>query len=241
MTTAIADGVHRCGTELVNWYLVEEGDRVTIVDCGAPGYWPQLDPSLESVGRTRDEVAAVVLTHGHSDHVGFSERLRAEAGTSVWAPEGDEEMVRTGKIPKRDGSMLPYLRFPFAWKMITHLARNGGVKVPPVSEFTTYSDGQRLDVAGQPLAIHAPGHTSGHCVLQFGEVLFVGDVLCTLNPLTGRRGPQLPPRAFNSDSAQALASLDRLPEASVLAFGHGDPWTRGTAAAVEHAREVGIT
>ena len=42
----IADGVYRCGTELVSWYLVEDGGRLTIVDAGAPGYWPQLDEAL---------------------------------------------------------------------------------------------------------------------------------------------------------------------------------------------------
>jgi glyoxylase-like metal-dependent hydrolase (beta-lactamase superfamily II) len=237
----IADGVYRCGTELVNWYLVEDGGRLTIVDAGAPKYWPQLDQALGELGKTRDDVAAVVLTHGHSDHVGFSERLRAEAGTPVWAPEGDAEMVRTGKIPKRDGSLLPYLRHPFAWKLISHLARNGGASVEPVREFTTYAGGQTLDVPGRPVATHAPGHTAGHCVLQFGDVVFAGDVVVTLGPLSGRRGPQIAPRAFNASSAQALESLEKLPEASVLAVGHGDPWTEGTAAAVSAARQAGVT
>jgi glyoxylase-like metal-dependent hydrolase (beta-lactamase superfamily II) len=236
----IADGVYRCGTELVNWYLVEDGGRLTIVDAGAPGYWPQLDEALGELGKTRDDVAAVVLTHGHSDHVGFTERLRAESGTPVWVPEGDEEMVRTGNVGKRDGGLLPYLRYPFAWKMIAHLTRNGGAKIPPVKEFSTYADGETLDVPGRPVATHAPGHTAGHCMLQFGDVLIVGDVLCTLGPLTGRRGPQIAPRAFNADSGQALESLARVPEAPTLAVGHGDPWTDGTASAVEQARAVGL-
>jgi glyoxylase-like metal-dependent hydrolase (beta-lactamase superfamily II) len=237
----IADGVYRCGTDLVNWYVVEDGGRLTIVDAGAPKYWSQLDPALSDIGRTRDDIAALVLTHGHSDHVGFAERLRSEQGTTVWAPEGDEEMVRTGKIPDRDGGLLPYLRYPFAWKLLAHLARNGGAKVPPVGEVTTYAGGQQLDVPGGLVATHVPGHTAGHCVLQSRDVLFAGDTVCTLNPLTGARGPQVAPSAFNADSEQALASLDRLPEASVLAVGHGDPWTDGTAAAVAHAREVGRT
>ena len=124
----IAEGVHRCGTDLVNWYLVEEGGRVTIVDCGAPGYWPQLDPSLAAIGRARSDVDAVVLTHGDSDHVGFSERLRSEAGVTVWAPEGDAKLVREGKIKKTEGSPLPYLRYPFASRLLFHLARNGGIR-----------------------------------------------------------------------------------------------------------------
>ena len=238
----IADGVHRCGTDLVNWYMVEEGGRVTIVDCGAPGYWPQLDPSLAAIGRGRDDIDAVVLTHGDSDHVGFAERLRSESGTTVWVPEGDAEMVRTGTNKKPEGSPLPYLiRYPFAYKLLFHLTRNGGLKIPAVTGATTYSDGQRLEVPGRPLAVHTPGHTRGHCVLQFERVLLAGDALCTLNPLTGRRGPQLMPKALNVDTAQTLESIERLPEAAVIGVGHGDPWTEGTAAAVERVREVGPT
>jgi glyoxylase-like metal-dependent hydrolase (beta-lactamase superfamily II) len=234
----IADGVHRCGTELVNWYLVEDAGRVTIVDCGAPGYLPQLDPALEAIGRTRDDVAAVVLTHCHSDHVGFAERLRSESGTPVWVPEGDQEMVRTGKNQKPERSVLPYLRYPFAYRMLSHLARNGAMRIPKVAEFRTYAAGERLDVPGHPLAIHAPGHTRGQCALQFEQALLVGDVLCTLNPLTGRRGPQIPPAAFNVDSKQALASLDALP-GGLVAPGHGDPVSGDDV--VERARAVGIS
>jgi glyoxylase-like metal-dependent hydrolase (beta-lactamase superfamily II) len=233
----IADAVYRCGTDYVNWYLVEEGGRLTVVDCGSRGYWPQLDRALKRLGRSREDVAAVVLTHGHVDHVGFAERLRSESGTPVLVHEGDEQMVRTGKFQKTEGSVVKYLRYPFAYKMIGHLARNG-LSIDKVAEVTTYADGERLDVPGSPLAIHTPGHSHGHCVLQFENVLFAGDALCTLNALTGALGPQLAPDAFTSDTAQALESLGRLPESPLLAFGHGDPWTDGTEAAVSRAREA---
>jgi glyoxylase-like metal-dependent hydrolase (beta-lactamase superfamily II) len=233
----IADGVYRCGTELVNWYIVDDGGRLTIVDCGAKGYWPQLDEALRELGRSRDDIAAVVLTHGHVDHVGFAERLRSETGVPVYVHEDDREMVLTGKIQKTEGSMLPYLRHPFAYKMILHLARNGP-SIAKVQEVTTYADGERLDVPGRPLAIHTPGHSRGHCALQFENVLFAGDALVTLHPLKGTRGPQLAPDAFSVDTAHALESLGRLPESPVLGVGHGDPWTEGTAAAVSRARQA---
>ncbi len=59
--------------------------------------------------------------------------------------------------------------------------------------------------------------------------------------LTGRRGPQISPAAFNTSSEQALASLERIEpiEAGTMLFGHGDPWTGGTAAAVAAARRAG--
>lgn len=239
--TAIAEGVHRCGTFYVNWYVVEERGRLTLVDAGCDGYFPQLDRVLAELGRSRSDIAALVLTHGHVDHVGFAERLRGEAGVPVWVPEGDEEMVRTGKLQKTEGSMLPYLRYPYAWKLIAHLVRNGAASIKSVAEVSTFGDGDELDVPGRPRAIHVPGHSHGHCALLFDGVLFAGDALNMRNTLTGVEGPQLAPKAFCVDTAQALRSLDRLPEAQVVAVGHGDPWTEGTAAAVGRARELGVT
>ena len=70
------------------------------------------------------------------------------------------------------------------------------------------------------------------------EVLFAGDVMCNLNPLTLERGPQLMPSWFNVSNRQALESLARVEtvEASVVLFGHGEPWHEGPAAAVAQAR-----
>jgi hypothetical protein len=68
-----------------------------------------------------------------------------------------------------------------------------------------------------------------------------GDAMCTFNPLTGRRGPQIMPGAFAISSAQEMEALGRLEgiEAGLLLPGHGEPWTDGVAAAVARAREAG--
>jgi glyoxylase-like metal-dependent hydrolase (beta-lactamase superfamily II) len=41
--------IHRAGTELVNWYLLEEDGKVTVVDAGCPGYRSQLEPALRAI------------------------------------------------------------------------------------------------------------------------------------------------------------------------------------------------
>jgi len=75
------------------------------------------------------------------------------------------------------------------------------------------------------------------------RVLLTGDALVTHNPLTGRVGPQIMPSGLNSDSAQALRSLDNLADmtADVLLAGHGEPWTDGVAAAVGRAKAAGTS
>jgi glyoxylase-like metal-dependent hydrolase (beta-lactamase superfamily II) len=243
--TQVADGVVRLGTSLVNWYLVEDGGRVTIVDCGAPAYFAQLDRGLALLGRSRGHVDAVVLTHGHGDHIGFAERARTELGVPVYVHEDDRELTTNGKVPaKNERSMAPYLRYPHAYKLIAHLLSAGGTP-KPVQEVTTFRDGDELDVPGKPRVVHTPGHTAGHVVFVLAArgIVLMGDLLCTLNPLTGSRGPQLMPRSFNVSSATVLDSLSKLEALDVptLAVGHGDPWTQGVASAVRHARETGPT
>lgn len=79
----IAPGLHRAGSDLVAVYLVEEGGRVTVIDAGLPGLWRDLLAELDSMGRSLQDVAAVLLTHGDTDHLGVAELLRREAGVPV--------------------------------------------------------------------------------------------------------------------------------------------------------------
>jgi glyoxylase-like metal-dependent hydrolase (beta-lactamase superfamily II) len=241
----IAPGVHGLGSEYVNWYLVEDGDRLTAVDAGLPGFAGHLDDDLRALGRHRSDVAAVVLTHSDADHTGLANQLQ-EAGARVLIHADDEGTLRKPRPKGGDASprhILPYLRHTVLWRVMVHMARHGGARPPAVSGAETFGDGDVLDVPGSPRVAHTPGHTPGHCVLQFGGVgaLFVGDALCTWNPATGRRGSQLMPAAMNVDNEVAYESLARIEglEASVVLPGHGDPLRESPAAAVAHARQVG--
>ena len=97
----IAPGVHRIGSGMVNSYLVEEAGAVTIIDAGAPSYWGDLPGELAAMGRTLADVRTVVLTHGHSDHMGFAERIRRERGTPIQVHELD-----AGRAPGGVGSLI---------------------------------------------------------------------------------------------------------------------------------------
>src|SRR5437763_1591533 len=97
----IAEGVHRLGTELVNYYLVEEDGRCTLVDAALPGYHDGLVRALRELGLSLDVLDAVVLTHAHVDHIGMAERLRTKAGATVHVHSADAELARTAKQPKR--------------------------------------------------------------------------------------------------------------------------------------------
>ena len=79
----VAPGIRQLTNGISNWYLVDEGGSVTLVDAGKPADWAQLLSALRTLGRTLDAVDNVLLTHAHSDHTGFAERARAEAGATA--------------------------------------------------------------------------------------------------------------------------------------------------------------
>lgn len=115
----VASGVHRFGSRFVNWYLVEQAGKLTLVDAGLRGYWPQLQGALRSLGCILDDVEAVVLTHAHADHIGFAQRLRSATGAAVHVHQADAEPGFRRYPPLRQ-----YLRSS-SWPMAYHAARMG--------------------------------------------------------------------------------------------------------------------
>jgi len=241
MGSEVAPGVHRLGNWLVNFFLIEEEGRLTLVDAGLPRMRGQFEQTVAGLGRSMGDLEAVILTHAHTDHVGFAGRLEKEAGVPVHVHEADAEMARTGKLQERERGILPYLRNRAFWRLVATGVRGG---LPQkVAHVRGFADGDVLDVPGRPRVVHAPGHSHGCVAFHLPErgALLVGDVMCSYNALTGRRGPQVMPAAFSVSTAQALASLDRIEplEAGVVLFGHGEPWRQGVASAVARAREAG--
>ncbi len=240
----VADGIHRLTQGVVNFYLVEQGGKYTLVDAGTPGDWPFLERSLAALGAAPADIDAVLLTHAHADHTGMAERARVEAGARVWIHRGDAEAARTGRQQgKNDGKITSYLLRAEFYRTFFSLARRGATTMIPVKEVSEFADGETIDVPGSPRAVLAPGHTPGSAALLLAgrRVLCTGDVLATRNPLTGRPGPQVMPSGLNADTSQAFASLDALAgiDADLLLPGHGDPWRGRIADAVAQARAAG--
>ena len=242
--TEIVPGVHGLGSDLVNWYLVEVDGELVAVDAGLSGFAGSLADDLAKIGHRPNDVAAVVLTHSDADHTGLANTLR-EAGARVLVHSDDEATLAKPGPKSGDASprhMLPLFVQPGFYTLSAHFARRGGARPPKVEGAETFTDGEVLDVPGSPRVIHTPGHTPGHCVIHFESLgaLFVGDALCTLQPVTRSKGPQLMPREMNVSNAGAIEAWGRIEplDAQVVLPGHGEPWRGTPAEAIAQARRA---
>ncbi|HEY2791505.1 MAG TPA: MBL fold metallo-hydrolase [Micromonosporaceae bacterium] len=249
MAIQIADHVYRLGDRVVNFYLVDHPDGLTLIDAGLPGHFGQLESYLAASGRSVSDITSVLITHGHPDHIGLAARLHA-AGATVWVHERDAIILTDGprsslRHVKPERSMIRYLlRRPAAIATPLHIARNGGFTAPKVTDVRTFRADERLEaVPGRPRAVMLPGHTPGSAGYLYDDlgVLFTGDALVTEDGLTGHVGPTLVCRGFTNDSAAALATLDDLAglHATMVLTGHGQPFHGSPAAAAEQARRAG--
>lgn len=225
----------------MNWYLVEDTGRLTAVDAGLPKFEGSLDEDLRALGFSRADIVALILTHSDGDHTGLT-RVLHSAGARVLIHARDEPKLRKPGPKSGDAkpmNMLLEMWRPSMWRLAGTMFLNGGARPPRFEGAETFEDGV-LDVPGSPRVIFTPGHTPGHCAFHFAEhrALFVGDAMCTWNPLTTRTGPQLMSHGFNESDATARSSLDAIEaiDADVLLPGHGEPWRDGVSAAVAEAR-----
>ncbi len=191
------------------------------------------------MGRRPSNVDAVVLTHGHPDHIGSAEHLRNVYGVPVLAHREEVPNATGARIEQvSEGAVLRQAWRPAVLRWSLDIMRLGATQVERVRELQDFGE-EALDVAGQPIAIHTPGHTSGHCSLHLPDrgVLLAGDAMMTEHAVGRDSGPQLLPAFFNTDNDLARRSLEQLRPlaADVVVPGHGPAFRGAPARAVEMA------
>ena len=234
-------GVHRLSSVDTNWYLIEDGGRLTVLDAGLPRDWREFCSALSRLGHSPSDIDAVLITHHHRDHAGNAERLRA-TGARVFSHPADAPYLR-GEERFSDRGIVRYLWRPWYAMYIARYVARGILRTPPIAQLDELADGEVLDVPGSPRVLHVPGHSAGSCALLLEErsVVFTGDALVTLDVTRGprgRQGPQVVRGPHTADADLAAQSLDVLEGTSARTVlpGHGEPWDDGIASAVELAR-----
>jgi glyoxylase-like metal-dependent hydrolase (beta-lactamase superfamily II) len=240
-----APGIHRIEDDSTNWYLVEGDDGLTIVDAGVPRSWDSLQRALAHLGRTTDDLRALVLTHAHFDHVGFAERARSQLGLPVYVHDNDVPLTQhPWRYDHERPRALYFATQPRALPIVARFVRDRAFWPSPVRSVVRYGDSGTLPVPGAPRIVPTPGHTHGHCALHFPDrdTVIAGDAIVMLDPYTGRRGPRLVARAATVDSARNRTTLEALAATAAkhVLTGHGPTWDRGAQEAVALARAAPV-
>ncbi|MBF9239720.1 MBL fold metallo-hydrolase [Hymenobacter sp. BT683] len=230
--TAVVPGLSVLRDVFVNLYYAFPQDQPqgpwVLIDAGLPGSAHKIKQHAEEQFGANNPPEAILLTHGHFDHVGALEDLMAAwPNVPVYAHRLELPYL-TGRSsfpppdPTVGGGMMAYLSFAYPKHPYDFGAR---VQALPADGSVPGLPGWRW--------LHTPGHTFGH-VSYFREhdkVLVAGDAFTTvfaesgLSTLTQKQEVHGPPAYFTPDWDAARASMELLArlEPEVAATGHGIP------------------
>ena len=138
---------------------LEGDDRAIVIDPGEEA--PRL---LEAIDALAVDVAAILLTHTHFDHVGAVAPLARATGAEVWCPELELPVL---------ADIMRYVPWPGFGPYESYDADHA------------VAGGERLELAGMEIdVLFTPGHSPGHVAYSVpseqavfsGDVLFAGSV-----------------------------------------------------------------
>ena len=189
------------GDLTANCYLVTDPatSDTLIIDPG-----DDADFITETIINQKLKPTAIILTHGHFDHVLGCLELKLNFNLPIYLHQADAKLYTSAN------------------RSAAHWLKKKSLKVPPVDQFI--KEGDEIKIGSEKLkVIETPGHTPGGISLYDGtKNLFSGDTI--FKDGVGRTDFSY------SSPLQLTKSLDRLfklPGETTIYPGHGEPTTVG--------------
>lgn len=198
------------GAFAANCYIVAPapGEECVIIDPGQDA-----ERGIEELlARYRLKPVAVLLTHGHIDHVWSVGPVCGAKGIPAWIHPADRGLL----ADPASGLALNVGQELF-----------GGITFTEPDDVRELTDGAALELAGVQLTVgHVPGHTPGSVTFRGGaddlDALFSGDLL-----FAGSIGRTDLPGGDHATMLKSLARTLTLPDETVVLPGHGPQTTVG--------------
>ncbi len=169
-------------------YLVY-GNTITLIDTGVAGCEKEIFESIRSTGRDPSEIALIVLTHSHPDHIGAARAIRQMTGCSIAAHTAERSWIEDIGLQNRDRPVPGFATLVGGPVQVDHELVDGDTIEPDETR------------AGEMLVFHTPGHSKGSVSLFLHRegALVSGDAV----PVAG----DLP---VYDDAAASVKSIKRL-------------------------------
>jgi len=198
------------GAFAANCYLVAPapGEECVIIDPGQDA-----ERGIEELlARYRLKPVAVLLTHGHIDHVWSVGPVCGAKGIPAWIHPADRGLL----ADPASGLALNVGQELF-----------GGITFTEPDDVRHLEDGKTITLGGLDFAVaHTPGHTQGSVTYRSGEddldALFTGDLL-----FAGSIGRSDLPGGDHAAMLDSLARTLTLPDEVIVLPGHGPQTTIG--------------
>jgi glyoxylase-like metal-dependent hydrolase (beta-lactamase superfamily II) len=222
-----AEHVHVLTVQIVNVCFVGNSEGWVMVDAGMPKSAEKIINVSEELFGIDSRPSAIILTHGHFDHVGAIIDLIQRWGVPVYAHK-DEIPYVTGvsNYPPGDATVDGGLV-----SELSPLFPNHGINLAKHIHCLP-EDGSVPGMEGWRW-IHTPGHTPGHISLfrERDRVLIAGDAFVTVKQeslykvMLQIQEISGPPKYFTTDWESAWESVRRLEELkpNLAITGHGIP------------------
>jgi glyoxylase-like metal-dependent hydrolase (beta-lactamase superfamily II) len=169
-------------------YLIY-GDTITLIDTGVSGSEKEIFDYIRSTGRGPSEIALIILTHAHPDHIGAARAIQHLTGCSIAAHPAERAWIEDVDLQNRERPVPGFSTLVGGSLSVDHELVDGDTIEPDEKQ------------GSEILVFHTPGHSMGSLSLFLHSegALFCGDAV----PVAG----DLP---IYEDAAASAQSVKRL-------------------------------